>query len=225
MSHIPQSDNPAHIHHSFNPTSVEPYISRATHLAKLVCVVELNLGNGGSPSRIMDDILDDSLGVSVSLGVVEDPELHGALAGSHVRAENGSFSLTTACYNLTHAALFERRDRRRGREEGIIGGWERAIVRKCIDGGEIDDCGVVARLVNQEMSGLLHNIPKYEKKYAKQASRVARFAVCVRPTGRPFAPADQSGGGGRGKTRPAKVARAELTLVGGPAPSPFIPLL
>lgn len=69
---------------------------------ELVGVLELDLGQGRSPSGLVDDVLDDALDVSVALGVVELAELHGTLAEAGVGGEDTSLTLPLSTDNLTH---------------------------------------------------------------------------------------------------------------------------
>ena len=51
---------------------------------ELVGVTELDLGEGSTTAGIVDDLLDDTTGVSVTLGVVEGTELRGSLVETGV---------------------------------------------------------------------------------------------------------------------------------------------
>jgi hypothetical protein len=59
-----------------------------------VSVQELNLGNGGSPTRIMEDFLNDTTDISTTFSVVDGSELDGSLAGAGVRLEDGGLTLS-----------------------------------------------------------------------------------------------------------------------------------
>mmetsp|Transcript_15901 Transcript_15901/g.24749 ORF Transcript_15901/g.24749 Transcript_15901/m.24749 type:complete len:205 (+) Transcript_15901:269-883(+) len=59
----------------------------------LVGIQELNLSNGGTSARVVDDLLDDSTDVTMTLSVVEGAKLHGALTGAHVSLEDGRLTL------------------------------------------------------------------------------------------------------------------------------------
>ena len=74
-------------------------------LLVLVGVGELDLGDGGTASGVVNDVLDDAADVAVLLGVVKGAELHSALPGSHMRLENPSLSLTASSDNLSHVGL------------------------------------------------------------------------------------------------------------------------
>lgn len=58
-----------------------------------VGIHKLNLGKGGTSTRVVDDLLDDSTNVTVFLGIIEGTELGGSLAGTGVRLEDGGFTL------------------------------------------------------------------------------------------------------------------------------------
>jgi len=65
------------------------------HVAlEAVGVEELDLGHGGASSGVVEDLLDDAADVTAPLGVVDGSELHGSLAGAHVRLEDGGLTLT-----------------------------------------------------------------------------------------------------------------------------------
>jgi len=59
-----------------------------------VCIQELNLGNGGTTPRIVEDLLDDAPNVPAPLSVVDRTKLDGALARPGVRLEDGGLSLS-----------------------------------------------------------------------------------------------------------------------------------
>jgi len=71
-------------------------------LAVLSGVVEDNLSQGGTSSGVVDDGLNQSLDVAVTLGVVQDTVLGGALAVLAVRLEDTSSSLTLSTNDTTH---------------------------------------------------------------------------------------------------------------------------
>jgi len=58
-----------------------------------VGIQELDLGNGSTSARVVDDLLDDSTDVTMTLSVVEGAKLHGALASAHVSLEDGGLTL------------------------------------------------------------------------------------------------------------------------------------
>ena len=58
-----------------------------------VGVAELDLGDRSTPTRVVEDLLDDAADVSVLLGVIQGPELDRALAGADVGLEDGGFTL------------------------------------------------------------------------------------------------------------------------------------
>jgi hypothetical protein len=61
-----------------------------------VSVQELNLGDGGTTTRIMEDLLDDSADVSVAFGIVDGAKFDSSLAGGVVRFEDGGLTLPLA---------------------------------------------------------------------------------------------------------------------------------
>ena len=71
-------------------------------LSVLVGVVELDLGEGGSTSGVMDDVLHDTTDVTLPLGVVVHTELGGTLTGPGVGAENSSLTFTASSNDLSH---------------------------------------------------------------------------------------------------------------------------
>jgi len=71
-------------------------------LSVLVAVVELDLGEGGTTSGVVDDVLNDSTDVSVPLGVVVDTKLGRTLTSTGMGAEDSSLSLTATGNNLSH---------------------------------------------------------------------------------------------------------------------------
>jgi len=76
-------------------TSVHTLGSNHEFIVTLVTVgiEELYLGNWGTTTRVMDDLLDDSLDVSVFLGVVNGAEFDSSLTGASVGFEDGGFTL------------------------------------------------------------------------------------------------------------------------------------
>ena len=70
--------------------------------AVLVAVAESDHGERSASTRVVDDILDDTLDVAVSLGVVHRAELGGALAMERVRLERGTATLSLCSDNPTH---------------------------------------------------------------------------------------------------------------------------
>ena len=57
-------------------------------LLKAVRVLELDLGHGGTSPGVVDDFLDDALGVSVLLGVVQALEGNRSLPARSVCLEH-----------------------------------------------------------------------------------------------------------------------------------------
>merc|ERR1719240_468457 len=74
-------------------------------LAEAVLVAELHLGERRAAARIVDDVLDEALDVALALGVVEGPELRGALALHRVRPEDGGLTLTLRADHTTHGGV------------------------------------------------------------------------------------------------------------------------
>jgi hypothetical protein len=71
-------------------------------LAKLVGVAELNLGERGATSGVVDDVLDNSLDVSITLGVVQSTKLGSSLSVGVVGFEDRSTTLTLSTNDTTH---------------------------------------------------------------------------------------------------------------------------
>lgn len=69
---------------------------------ELVGVAEDNLGQGSATAGVVDDLLHDTSDVSMSLGVVEGPELGGSLVQSGDRLEDGRRTLTLVPNNSSH---------------------------------------------------------------------------------------------------------------------------
>jgi hypothetical protein len=60
----------------------------------VVGVTELDLGKGGTATRVVDNLLDNSANVTMLFGIVIRAKLDGALASTRVRSEDGGLSLT-----------------------------------------------------------------------------------------------------------------------------------
>jgi hypothetical protein len=58
-----------------------------------VSVEELDAGNGGTTTGIVQDLLDDSADISVLLSIVNRTKLHGSLASAGVSLEDGRLTL------------------------------------------------------------------------------------------------------------------------------------
>lgn len=67
-----------------------------------VGVTELDLGEGSTTAGIVDDLLDDTTGVTVSLSEVEGPELGRGLVQAGVGRENGATALPLVADDTTH---------------------------------------------------------------------------------------------------------------------------
>jgi hypothetical protein len=59
-----------------------------------VGIKELNLGDGGTTTRVMQDFLDNATDVSLLLGIVEGTKLDSSLASPHMGLEDGGLTLT-----------------------------------------------------------------------------------------------------------------------------------
>jgi hypothetical protein len=64
----------------------------------VVCVQELNLGNGGTSARVVQDFLDHTANVTFLFSKVQRTELDGTLAGARVRLEDGGLTLTLSLW-------------------------------------------------------------------------------------------------------------------------------
>jgi hypothetical protein len=71
-------------------------------LLVLVRVLEHNLGERSSTSRVVNDLLDETTNVTVSLGEVKGSVLRGTLSVLVVRLENRGTSLTLSSNNTAH---------------------------------------------------------------------------------------------------------------------------
>ena len=63
-------------------------------------------GEGRSPARVVDDILDDALDVAVPLGVVDGAEGGRALTVLRVRLEDGAGALPLGADDSSHLWKF-----------------------------------------------------------------------------------------------------------------------
>jgi len=70
--------------------------------AILVVVAEVDLAEGGAAAGVVHDLLDDALGVAVALGIVQNSELHGALAEAGLGGEDEGLALTGSSDNSAH---------------------------------------------------------------------------------------------------------------------------
>mmetsp|Transcript_11239 Transcript_11239/g.24792 ORF Transcript_11239/g.24792 Transcript_11239/m.24792 type:complete len:214 (-) Transcript_11239:30-671(-) len=70
-----------------------------------VSVQELNLSNGSSPTRIMENLLHNAADVSTTLGVVDGTELDGSLTGAGVCLEDGGLTLSLGLYVFSHGCF------------------------------------------------------------------------------------------------------------------------
>jgi len=59
-----------------------------------VSIQELNLGDSGTPSGVMEDFLDNTTDVSATLGVVDGSKLDGTLTRARVGLEDGGLTLS-----------------------------------------------------------------------------------------------------------------------------------
>jgi hypothetical protein len=65
-------------------------------------ITELDLGEGGATTRVVDNLLDDSANVTGTLGEIEGAQLSGTLAQTSVRLEDSSGTLTLSTNDTTH---------------------------------------------------------------------------------------------------------------------------
>jgi hypothetical protein len=70
-----------------------------------VGVTELDLGEGGTTTGVVDNLLDDSTDVTGTLGEVKGAQLGGALAQTSVRLEDSSGTLTLSTNDTTHFSI------------------------------------------------------------------------------------------------------------------------
>jgi hypothetical protein len=88
--------------------------------AVLVGVLELNLSKGGTPARVVDDILDHTLDVALALGEIELTVLGGALPVEGVRLHSQRMDSTLIIDNL--AAANHLQDEGTKEKQGIASG-------------------------------------------------------------------------------------------------------
>jgi hypothetical protein len=67
-----------------------------------VRIAEMDDGERGTTTGIVDDVLNDSLDVTITLGVINGPELGCSLPALGVSRENGSGTLTLGTNDTTH---------------------------------------------------------------------------------------------------------------------------
>jgi hypothetical protein len=67
-------------------------------------MTEDHLGKRGTTSRVVDDLSDNSLNITVSLGVVQSSELGGTLAVGSVRLEDATSSLPLTWWSELQAS-------------------------------------------------------------------------------------------------------------------------
>merc|ERR1712023_346876 len=65
-------------------------------------IVEVHLGKGSTPARVVNDVLDDTLHEADALAIAEHTELGSTLAIASVELENRSTTLTLSSNNATH---------------------------------------------------------------------------------------------------------------------------
>jgi hypothetical protein len=82
-------------------TSVDALVSNEGLLTLLVLVrvTENDLGKGSTTARVVNDLLDNTTNVTVSLSVVERTELGGALSQAGVSLEDGTGTLSLVANN------------------------------------------------------------------------------------------------------------------------------
>jgi hypothetical protein len=71
-------------------------------LSELVDLAELDLGERGTTSGIVNDVFDDTLDVSITLGVIKRTKLGSSLPVGIVGFENRSTTLTLSTNDTTH---------------------------------------------------------------------------------------------------------------------------
>jgi len=76
-----------------------------------VGITELDLGEGGATTGVVDNLLDDSANVTGTLGEIEGAQLGGTLAQTSVRLENSSGTLTLSTNDTTHFLVCETSER------------------------------------------------------------------------------------------------------------------
>lgn len=74
-------------------------------LLVLVRVSEDNLGKGSTSTGVMDNLLDNTSDVSVSLGVIEISELGSTLSQTGVGGEDGASTLSLVSNDTTHVVV------------------------------------------------------------------------------------------------------------------------
>merc|ERR550534_856151 len=79
---------------------------RLLTLLEFVRISEFDDGQGRSSTRVVDDVLDDALDVSMTLGVVGSAKAGGAFAMFVVRREDGTRTLTLRSNHPTHFNVF-----------------------------------------------------------------------------------------------------------------------
>mmetsp|Transcript_38230 Transcript_38230/g.92505 ORF Transcript_38230/g.92505 Transcript_38230/m.92505 type:complete len:222 (-) Transcript_38230:21-686(-) len=70
-----------------------------------VSIQELNLGNGSTSTRVMEDFLDDAANISLLFGIVQGAKLDSTLASSDVRLEDWRLTLTLSLHVFTHGEV------------------------------------------------------------------------------------------------------------------------
>jgi len=71
-------------------------------LTVLIRVLELDLGERGAATWIMNDVLDEALDEALSFGKVERAKLGGALAALRARRKDRASTLSLALDDSTH---------------------------------------------------------------------------------------------------------------------------
>jgi len=80
-------------------------------ILELVGVSELHLREGGAAAGVVDDLLDYTADVAMSLGEVELSELRGSLVQASVGGEDRAAALPLIPNNSTHAAIESNKNR------------------------------------------------------------------------------------------------------------------
>jgi len=77
-------------------------------LLEAVGILELDLGDRSTTARIVDDVLDNTLGITLTLGEVQLVVGHSSLAKVGVRTKHGSLSLSLRSDNFSHCDYMRR---------------------------------------------------------------------------------------------------------------------
>lgn len=75
---------------------------QSINLLESVGVLELDLGNGSTSARVVDDVLDNTLHVTMLLSKVVSLHADSTLSADSVCLEDRSLSFTATANNLSH---------------------------------------------------------------------------------------------------------------------------